>query len=43
MLVSLIHTMAEVGLILIIAHLLAMKYAGTPLGAALSFTFGSGT
>jgi len=43
MLISLIHTAAEVGLILVIARLIAMQFAGTPVGAAISFVYGTGS
>lgn len=41
MLISFLHTAAEVGIVLAVAHILAMWFARTPLGAALSFVYGT--
>lgn len=43
MAVSLLHTAAEIGIVLAIMHFLAMKLAGTSVGAALGFVYGTGT
>lgn len=43
MFVSLVHTAAEIGIVLAIMHVLAMFLAKTPLGGAISFVYGSGT
>jgi len=42
MVISILHTAAEIGIVLALMHVLTIKLEGTPLGAALAFVYGTG-
>jgi len=42
MVISMIHTAAELGIILVIMHLMAAWFKDTALGSAIAYVYGTG-
>lgn len=42
MFISLLHTAAEIGIVLALMHVLAIKLRDTALGSAIAFIYGTG-